>query len=100
MTNISDWVKNEVAPIDRLLHLKLKLQNDALPFVESSDTVLIDPPTGHGLDIEGESLDAIALVIKDAALVFMAQIYPHKSEESRVGKECVSTCRFRWSPDL
>src|SRR3546814_15507996 len=21
------------------------------------------------------------------------------SEERRVGKECVSTCRFRWSPD-
>src|SRR3546814_13544349 len=23
----------------------------------------------------------------------------HRSEERRVGKECVSTCRFRWSPD-
>src|SRR3546814_11798819 len=22
----------------------------------------------------------------------------HRSEERRVGKECVSTCRFRWSP--
>src|SRR3546814_6432037 len=22
----------------------------------------------------------------------------HRSEESRVGKECVSTCRYRWSP--
>src|SRR3546814_16786511 len=22
-----------------------------------------------------------------------------RSEEGRVGKECVSTCRFRWSPD-
>src|SRR3546814_16127100 len=22
-----------------------------------------------------------------------------RSEERRVGKECVSTCRFRWSPD-
>src|SRR3546814_6881759 len=25
---------------------------------------------------------------------------PHRSEERRVGKECVSTCRFRWSPYL
>src|SRR3546814_16468832 len=25
---------------------------------------------------------------------------PLSSEERRVGKECVSTCRFRWSPDL
>src|SRR3546814_15576653 len=24
---------------------------------------------------------------------------PARSEESRVGKECVSTCRSRWSPD-
>src|SRR3546814_18288110 len=23
---------------------------------------------------------------------------PNRSEERRVGKECVSTCRFRWSP--
>src|SRR3546814_9798605 len=25
--------------------------------------------------------------------------YPQRSEERRVGKECVSTCRSRWSPD-
>src|SRR3546814_1911482 len=24
--------------------------------------------------------------------------YPSRSEERRVGKECVSTCRSRWSP--
>src|SRR3546814_19368862 len=24
--------------------------------------------------------------------------HPHRSEERRVGKECVSTCRSRWSP--
>src|SRR3546814_15838837 len=23
----------------------------------------------------------------------------YRSEERRVGKECVSTCRYRWSPD-
>src|SRR3546814_4116296 len=26
------------------------------------------------------------------------QIDAHRSEERRVGKECVSTCRSRWSP--
>src|SRR3546814_1079663 len=25
-------------------------------------------------------------------------LHPHRSEERRVGKECVSTCRSRWSP--
>src|SRR3546814_15557558 len=29
-----------------------------------------------------------------------ANVYTHKrSEERRVGKECVSTCKSRWSPD-
>src|SRR3546814_4459355 len=27
------------------------------------------------------------------------QFQPLRSEERRVGKECVSTCRSRWSPD-
>src|SRR3546814_15260492 len=27
-----------------------------------------------------------------------ATIAYHRSEERRVGKECVSTCRYRWSP--
>src|SRR3546814_20752427 len=26
-------------------------------------------------------------------------LYVIRSEERRVGKECVSTCRFRWTPD-
>src|SRR3546814_16279345 len=26
------------------------------------------------------------------------EIYNDRSEERRVGKECVSTCRYRWSP--
>src|SRR3546814_4500383 len=27
-----------------------------------------------------------------------AKVADHRSEERRVGKECVSTCRSRWSP--
>src|SRR3546814_19344449 len=30
---------------------------------------------------------------------FDANAYLYRSEERRVGKECVSTCRSRWSPD-
>src|SRR3546814_15266657 len=29
---------------------------------------------------------------------FVGQLEPSRSEERRVGKECVSTCRSRWSP--
>src|SRR3546814_99297 len=33
-----------------------------------------------------------------AALEFAVQFLKVRSEERRVGKECVSTCRSRWSP--
>src|SRR3546814_13703248 len=31
--------------------------------------------------------------------IFGDELPIHRSEERRVGKECVSTCRSRWSPD-
>src|SRR3546814_11353484 len=31
-------------------------------------------------------------------LFFSAALSPTRSEKRRVGKECVSTCRYRWSP--
>src|SRR3546814_6897939 len=38
----------------------------------------------HWKDLFNESLNSVSL--------------KHRSEERRVGKECVSTCRSRWSP--
>src|SRR3546814_5652470 len=38
--------------------------------------------------------DRVAQVPKDARMIARA----YRSEERRVGKECVSTCRSRWSP--
>src|SRR3546814_14631856 len=35
----------------------------------------------------------------DDPWVAIARRYPVRSEERRVGKECVSTCRSRWEPD-
>src|SRR3546814_15620731 len=37
-----------------------------------------------------------ALVVDRMAFRALHQV---RSEERRVGKECVSTCRYRWSPD-
>src|SRR3546814_12691751 len=33
-------------------------------------------------------------------IVIFSALLPGRSEERRVGQECVSTCRFRWSPYL
>src|SRR3546814_7672493 len=51
------------------------LQNCSIQFLDEF-------PVGHGEDDR----------------VQVAQIVQSRSEERRVGKECVSTCRSRWSP--
>src|SRR3546814_12686285 len=35
---------------------------------------------------------------KESAAVEATKLYAKRSEERRVGEECVSTCRSRWSP--
>src|SRR3546814_992282 len=43
-----------------------------------------------------EPLSALDANLREDMRVELKQI--QRSEESRVGKECVSTCRYRWSP--
>src|SRR3546814_12853284 len=40
----------------------------------------------------------VGLPLVDAQLVAFDPALGFRSEERRVGKECVSTCRSRWSP--
>src|SRR3546814_10210534 len=37
-------------------------------------------------------------MVEPAARELLSTLRPWRSEERRVGKECVSTCRSRWSP--
>src|SRR3546814_20191188 len=37
--------------------------------------------------------------LEDDAVIALVLFVGERSEERRVGKECVSTCRSRWSPD-
>ena len=36
--------------------------------------------------------------VRNGEVPTLEEIIDHRSEERRVGKECVSTCRSRWSP--
>src|SRR3546814_5151065 len=45
-------------------------------------------PADHRLVVDDRVVAGVVLSITDGA----------RSEERRVGKECVSTCRSRWSP--
>src|SRR3546814_11172629 len=47
----------------------------------------------YRLAAQSKDLRGLALTI-----TFTKNKVPNRSEERRVGKECVSTCRYRWSP--
>src|SRR3546814_15919057 len=55
---------------------------------------------GYQPDVDAAMEKAIATMQAAGATVVDADITTlnDKSEERRVGKECVMTCRFRWSP--
>src|SRR3546814_12093178 len=61
-------------------------------------------PTNGALEGKIAALEggqaALAVASGHAAqfLSFHTLMEPGSSEERRVGKECVSTCRYRWSP--
>src|SRR3546814_3882645 len=52
-------------------------------------------PTDYLDDVHDIALDQLE---RDAPLVAGIAALPGRSEERRVGKECVSTCRSRWAP--
>src|SRR3546814_13161352 len=70
--------------------------------------------TSHKLAVGAERFRATAIVASNSAAIRTLQLKPtsvsntiisicgnssfQRSEERRVGKECVSTCRSRWSP--
>src|SRR3546814_18565914 len=45
-----------------------------------------------------EGVGGLALVGLQEGGIISHAVHPIRSEERRVGKECVSTCRSRWSP--
>src|SRR3546814_13952818 len=83
---------------------------EALAFLEKTAEEVLPDSTRHdygGISREfqqtGTSLAFIfVLALGFIYLVLSAQfesfVDPFRSEERRVGKECVSTCRSRWSP--
>src|SRR3546814_1001508 len=57
------------------------------------------PPIVSGIDWMDPRADEDWIVNFGNAIAGHSQIMAiHRSEERRVGKECVSTCRSRWSP--
>src|SRR3546814_11856741 len=56
------------------------------------------PPGGRILPVAYVSDHTLFLMLLKLVQVFFPWARHRRSEERRVGKECVSTCRSRWSP--
>src|SRR3546814_10173974 len=67
------------------------VQTCALPIFV--DVQLIE----HRQHVAAQLFDAVRALC-DQRLTVAARVETQRSEERRVGKECVSTCRSRWSP--
>src|SRR3546814_20796216 len=71
-------------------------------FVDAARRAAIDHRLGYLLEMKGVAADrqqvARAAPRRVAVIIHHPQAVV-RSEERRVGKECVSTCRSRWSPD-
>ena len=50
------------------------------------------------LDKEGKSIDAVTVSTPDHTHTVAGMMAMKRSEERRVGKECCTPCRSRWSP--
>src|SRR3546814_4238064 len=87
---ISDW-SSDVCSSD-LQTLPVDASMEGMPSI-AFDAVFVP---GGAESIKALSRDGVALH-------YVLEAYKHlkaigRSEERRVGKECVSTCRSRWSP--
>src|SRR3546814_14958091 len=98
---ISDW-SSDVCSSD-LQHFVAVAENAGLPIV------LYNVPSRTGCDLLPETTarlhthraiigikEAVSAAERIRALLPLRRA--DRSEERRVGKECVSTCRSRWSP--
>src|SRR3546814_12698601 len=96
---ISDWSSDVCSSDLSRAGRKPSHQRDGCRMFEPFACDLV----GRGLGQRGEFI--LELHIPDRAADHLGKIacsgspgLGHSSEERRVGKECVSTCRSRWSP--
>src|SRR3546814_11587741 len=83
------WV---IAPTAEIVH-RLRLRHAATP--------IIGFPKGAGAKLAAYARETgVSAIGLDETIdpIWANEILPARSEERRVGKACVSTCRYRWSP--
>src|SRR3546814_16398336 len=79
---ISDWSSDVCSSDLQVQHPRQRQVRQVLPLARGEPEVLL----------------AVELLAEHALRRFGHRVSPGRSEERRVGKECVSTCRSRWAP--
>src|SRR3546814_1604818 len=83
---ISDW-SSDVCSSDLVV---VKIQRPGIDEVIDVDL--------RALRRVGQWLNRVKVVADRVDMPTLVEEFATRSEERRVGKECVSTCRSRWSP--
>src|SRR3546814_6085111 len=91
---ISDW-SSDVCSSD--LVQKIRLER-GLPVLDQSRHLIFTGNPGTGKTTVARLLAQIYRTIGVVERGHLVETDRSRSEERRVGKECVSTCRSRWSP--
>src|SRR3546814_1268538 len=91
---ISDW-SSDVGSSDQRVRMAPACQEQLKWLAAVGRPVLGCTPASHAECKVGHRGQAFGITVVGT---FQVVVKPVRSEERRVGKECVSTCRSRWSP--
>src|SRR3546814_15607774 len=98
---ISDW-SSDVCSSDLTLIqlLESRLDNVVYRMGFGSTRAEARQLVSHrAIELNGHTADIASLIVKAGDVITVREkAKKQRSEERRVGKECVSTCRSRWSP--
>src|SRR3546814_19206779 len=105
---ISDW-SSDVCSSDlkphhasrlfgRAIHLYVDLHSSSLRLSAARRGCIASAMYAQDEAVIATPIGAVRITGNDRAITRLAIDHAGRSEERRVGKECVSTCRSRWSP--
>src|SRR3546814_11745505 len=98
IAGLGDWRGDTLAKLRALIHAADPDVEETVKWQKPGNPAGVPVWDHAGILCTGETYkDKVKLTFeKGAALADPKRLF--RSEESRVGKECVSTCRCRWAP--
>ena len=94
LTDVAKLAGVSPTTVSRVINKKGYLSEKTIQKVNEAMRELGYKPNNLARSLQGKSAKLIGLIFPNISNVF----YAERSEERRVGKECASMCRSRWSP--